>query len=112
LTARFVFALSSSPGWALYSIASGVLFAATMAPASAAFSQHRRWVTGLTPRCFTKLVTALRREGADAARKRATMGLVPGGPAAALPGNRNDCKAWDEALREDVLQSRRRGLPM
>lgn len=42
--ACFVFALSDSPGWALYSIASGVLFAATMALASTAFNQHRRWV--------------------------------------------------------------------
>ncbi|MES5824686.1 DUF998 domain-containing protein [Streptomyces sp. RG80] len=42
--ACFVFALSNSRGWALYSIASGVLFAITMALASAAFSQHRRWV--------------------------------------------------------------------
>jgi hypothetical protein len=42
--ACFVFALSSSPGWAIYSIASGVLFATTMALASAAFSQHQRWV--------------------------------------------------------------------
>ncbi|MFC8127135.1 DUF998 domain-containing protein [Streptomyces sp. NPDC057302] len=42
--ACFVFALSNSPGWALYSIASGVLFATTMALASAAFSQHQRWV--------------------------------------------------------------------
>ncbi|MFF7736305.1 DUF998 domain-containing protein [Streptomyces sp. NPDC007984] len=42
--ACFVFALSSSPGWALYSIASGVLFAATMALASTAFGQHPRWV--------------------------------------------------------------------
>ncbi|WP_217212737.1 DUF998 domain-containing protein [Streptomyces sp. AC550_RSS872] len=42
--ACFVFALSNSLGWALYSIASGVLFAATMALASAAFSQHQRWV--------------------------------------------------------------------
>ncbi|WP_367049485.1 DUF998 domain-containing protein [Streptomyces sp. Je 1-332] len=42
--ACFVFAISNSPGWALYSIASGVLFAATMALASAAFSQHQRWV--------------------------------------------------------------------
>ncbi|MGW0730525.1 DUF998 domain-containing protein [Streptomyces mirabilis] len=42
--ACFVFALSYSPGWAIYSIASGVLFAATMALASAAFSQHQRWV--------------------------------------------------------------------
>ncbi|MGW5860738.1 DUF998 domain-containing protein [Streptomyces sp. NPDC055239] len=42
--ACFVFALPNSPGWALYSIASGVLFATTMALASAAFSQHRRWV--------------------------------------------------------------------
>ncbi|UNO44312.1 DUF998 domain-containing protein [Streptomyces sp. MST-110588] len=42
--ACFVFALSTSLGWALYSIASGVLFATTMALASAAFSQHQRWV--------------------------------------------------------------------
>ncbi|MGW1501291.1 DUF998 domain-containing protein [Streptomyces mirabilis] len=42
--ACFVFALSSSPGWAIYSIASGVLFATTMALSSAAFSQHQRWV--------------------------------------------------------------------
>ncbi|NGO12054.1 DUF998 domain-containing protein [Streptomyces sp. HC44] len=42
--ACFVFALSNSPGWVLYSIASGVLFATTMALANAAFSQHRRWV--------------------------------------------------------------------
>lgn len=42
--ACFVFAGSSSLGWALYSIASGVLFAVTMALASAAFSQHRSWV--------------------------------------------------------------------
>ncbi|MFF4733888.1 hypothetical protein ACFY3M_53820, partial [Streptomyces mirabilis] len=42
--ACFVFALSGSPGWVIYSIASGVLFATTMALASAAFSQHQRWV--------------------------------------------------------------------
>ncbi|MFD4527299.1 DUF998 domain-containing protein [Streptomyces sp. NPDC058470] len=42
--ACFVFALSHSPGWAIYSIASGVLFAATMVMASAAFGQHQRWV--------------------------------------------------------------------
>ncbi|MCL8017932.1 DUF998 domain-containing protein [Streptomyces sp. AS02] len=42
--ACFVFALSNSLGWVLYSIASGVLFATTMALASAAFSQHQRWV--------------------------------------------------------------------
>lgn len=42
--ACFVFAISNSPGWALYSIASGVLFATTMALASAAFSQHQRCV--------------------------------------------------------------------
>ncbi|MEU0388256.1 DUF998 domain-containing protein [Streptomyces chartreusis] len=42
--ACFVFALPNSPGWAIYSITSGVLFAATMALASAAFSQHQRWV--------------------------------------------------------------------
>lgn len=42
--ACFVFAPSDSPGWAVYSITSGVLFAATMALASAAFDQHQRWV--------------------------------------------------------------------
>lgn len=42
--ACFVFALSNSRGWALYSIASGALFATTMTLAGAAFSQHRRWV--------------------------------------------------------------------
>lgn len=42
--ACFVFAPSDSPGWAIYSIASGVLFATTMALASAAFNQHQRWV--------------------------------------------------------------------
>ncbi|AZQ36286.1 DUF998 domain-containing protein [Streptomyces cyaneochromogenes] len=42
--ACFVFALSNSPGWTIYSIASGALFAATMALASAAFDQHQRWV--------------------------------------------------------------------
>lgn len=42
--ACFVFALSNSLGWALYSIASGVLFASTMALASAGFTQHQRWV--------------------------------------------------------------------
>ncbi|MGI5347411.1 DUF998 domain-containing protein [Streptomyces sp. CA-250714] len=42
--ACFVFALSNSPGWAAYSIASGALFATTMALASAAFDQHQRWV--------------------------------------------------------------------
>ncbi|RCG16787.1 DUF998 domain-containing protein [Streptomyces diacarni] len=42
--ACFVFALSNSPGWALYSTASGALFATTMTLASAAFSQHERWV--------------------------------------------------------------------
>ncbi|GKQ38448.1 hypothetical protein ALMP_49790 [Streptomyces sp. A012304] len=41
--ACFVFALSDSTGWTVYSIASGVLFATTMALASAAFDQHRRW---------------------------------------------------------------------
>ncbi|WP_443061997.1 DUF998 domain-containing protein [Streptomyces sp. NBC_00490] len=38
------FALSNSPVGALYLVASGVLFATTMALASAAFSQHQRWV--------------------------------------------------------------------
>jgi multidrug transporter EmrE-like cation transporter len=42
--ACFVFALSNSPGWVIYSITSGVLFAAIMALSSAAFSQHQRWV--------------------------------------------------------------------
>lgn len=42
--ACFVFAFSNSPGWAIYSVVSGVLFATTMALASAAFSQHQRWV--------------------------------------------------------------------
>ncbi|AZS76894.1 DUF998 domain-containing protein [Streptomyces lydicus] len=41
--ACFVFAPSNSPGWAFYSIASGVLFTATMALADAAFKQHQRW---------------------------------------------------------------------
>ncbi|MEV0322272.1 DUF998 domain-containing protein [Streptomyces sp. NPDC050658] len=40
--ACFVSAPSDSPGWAVYSIASGVLFAATMALASAAFGQNQR----------------------------------------------------------------------
>ncbi|WP_199566573.1 DUF998 domain-containing protein [Streptomyces triticagri] len=42
--ACFVFAASGSLGWTLYSIVSGVLFAATMVLASVAFSQHPRWV--------------------------------------------------------------------
>ncbi|MGW2386898.1 DUF998 domain-containing protein [Streptomyces sp. NPDC001658] len=42
--ACFVFALSNSLWWAIYSIASGVLFAATMALASAGFDQRQRWV--------------------------------------------------------------------
>jgi hypothetical protein len=42
--ACFVFGLSNSPGWAIYSIGSGVLFASTMTLASVAFSQHQRWV--------------------------------------------------------------------
>lgn len=42
--ACFVFAQSNSSGWAVYSIASGVLFATTMVLASAAFGQHQRWV--------------------------------------------------------------------
>jgi hypothetical protein len=42
--ACFVFALSDVTGWTIYSIASGVLFAATMALASAAFDQRQRWV--------------------------------------------------------------------
>ncbi|MFF0429505.1 DUF998 domain-containing protein [Streptomyces sp. NPDC004520] len=42
--ACFVFAPSGSPGWAAYSIASGLLFAATMALSSVAFDQHQRWV--------------------------------------------------------------------
>ncbi|WP_405845469.1 DUF998 domain-containing protein [Streptomyces platensis] len=39
--ACFVFALPDSLGWALYSIASGVLFAATTVPAGAAFDQNQ-----------------------------------------------------------------------
>lgn len=39
-----VFAPSDLTGWTVYSIASGVLFATTMALASAAFDQHQRWV--------------------------------------------------------------------
>ncbi|GAA2082292.1 DUF998 domain-containing protein [Streptomyces albiaxialis] len=39
-----VFVPSGSPGWAVCSVAGGVLFATTMALASAAFDQHRRWV--------------------------------------------------------------------
>ncbi|WP_406164625.1 transposase [Streptomyces sp. NBC_00996] len=42
--------------------------------------------TGLSPRAFGKLVTVMRRAGADAVRK--------GRP---LTGNRNDCKAWEES---------------
>lgn len=42
--ACFVFAPSGPPGWAVYSIASGVLFVATMVLAGAAFDQHQRWV--------------------------------------------------------------------
>ncbi|GAA0391555.1 DUF998 domain-containing protein [Microbispora corallina] len=38
--ACFVFAWSGTPGWAIYSIASGVLFAGTMVLASAAFAQR------------------------------------------------------------------------
>lgn len=41
--ACFVFALSHSPGWAVYSIASGVLFATTMGLANAAFGPQQRW---------------------------------------------------------------------
>lgn len=40
--ACLVLAPQSSLGWAVYSIASGVLFAATMTLASAAFSQSQR----------------------------------------------------------------------
>lgn len=40
--ACFAFAPSDSLGWAVYSIASGVLFAATMVLASAAFGQNQR----------------------------------------------------------------------
>ncbi|MET7784946.1 DUF998 domain-containing protein, partial [Streptomyces sp. NPDC005388] len=39
--ACFVLALSDSLGWAIYSIASGVLFAATMVVAGAAFDQNQ-----------------------------------------------------------------------
>ncbi|MER6976501.1 DUF998 domain-containing protein [Streptomyces carpinensis] len=42
--ACFVCAWSNSPGWAVYSIASGVLFASTMALAGIAFGRHQRWV--------------------------------------------------------------------
>lgn len=40
--ACFVFAASGSPGWSVYSVASGVLFAATMVVAGAAFGQNPR----------------------------------------------------------------------
>ncbi|ROQ63275.1 uncharacterized protein DUF998 [Streptomyces sp. 840.1] len=42
--ACFVYAPSGPPGWAVCSIACGVLFVATMALASAAFDQRQRWV--------------------------------------------------------------------
>ncbi|WP_327048445.1 DUF998 domain-containing protein [Microbispora sp. NBC_01189] len=42
--ACFVFAGSGTPGWAIYSVASGVLFAATMALATAAFAQKESLV--------------------------------------------------------------------
>ncbi|MFD8424576.1 DUF998 domain-containing protein [Streptomyces sp. NPDC059466] len=42
--ACFVLAPSNSPGWTAYSIASGALFATTMALAGVAFGQHPRWV--------------------------------------------------------------------
>ncbi|MEV4296726.1 DUF998 domain-containing protein [Microbispora rosea] len=42
--ACFVFAWSGARGWAIYSVASGVLFAATMALATAAFAQKERLV--------------------------------------------------------------------
>ncbi len=54
--AHLVLASHGSPGWALYSIASGVLFAATMALSGAAFGQNRRLagVGGLIQRvCLT-----------------------------------------------------------
>ncbi|KUO09977.1 transposase [Streptomyces sp. DSM 15324] len=64
--------------------------------------------TGLSPRPFGKLVSMVRREGTDAVRKGRPWGLpledridavtrlvvVIGRP---LPGNRNDCKAWEES---------------
>lgn len=40
----FGFALSDLTRWTIYSIASGVLFTTTMAPASAVLDQHERWV--------------------------------------------------------------------
>jgi hypothetical protein len=43
-SACFVFALSGSLGWSIYSIVSGVLFAAAMVLASAAFGQNRHVV--------------------------------------------------------------------
>ncbi|WP_328859722.1 DUF998 domain-containing protein [Streptomyces sp. NBC_00306] len=42
--ACFVFAPSASPGWAVYSIAGGMLFATTMVSASAVFTRQGRWV--------------------------------------------------------------------
>ncbi|MEU8276205.1 hypothetical protein ACFYOK_11440 [Microbispora bryophytorum] len=42
--ACFVFAWPGTRGWAIYSVASGVLFAATMALAAAAFAQKERLV--------------------------------------------------------------------
>lgn len=60
--------------------------------------------SGLSPSCFRKLITALRREGAEPVRKRrprdrrTVQELTPsrsdGRP---LPGNRNDCRAWQES---------------
>ncbi len=69
--------------------------------------------TGLSPCSFSKLVTALRREGADPVRKGrpwslpnstnhqvvidTRLGVLVGWP---LPGNRNDCKAVRGVRRE------------
>ncbi|MEU8893879.1 DUF998 domain-containing protein [Streptomyces sp. NPDC048442] len=41
--ACFVFASSQPPGWAAYSVVSGVLFATAMVLSSAAYGPHRRW---------------------------------------------------------------------
>ncbi|MEV8037994.1 transposase [Streptomyces sp. NPDC086182] len=69
--------------------------------------------TGLSPRCFGKLVTALRREGADTVRRGRPWGLPLEGRVLLVAAywrtnltlrqlgplfgisNRNDCKAWE-----------------
>ncbi|MFF1418210.1 transposase [Streptomyces sp. NPDC058280] len=51
--------------------------------------------TGLSPRAFAKLMTVLRREGADAVRRGRPWSLPL--EDRTLPGNRNDCKAWEES---------------